>query len=90
MYAIVPLKTCPHLSLLRPDEAPDGEYLNKGRCTLLELNSFVPKKLFKSHKKRTTKLSIKSVPFSLHIFAVIDHNSECTECHTAIENCIEI
>lgn len=23
MYAIVPLKNCPHLSLLRPDEAPE-------------------------------------------------------------------
>jgi len=23
MYAIVPLKNCPHLSLLRPEEAPE-------------------------------------------------------------------
>ncbi|KAL7039894.1 hypothetical protein ACKWTF_000165 [Chironomus riparius] len=40
MYAVVPLKNCPHLSLLRPEEAPES----------------------------------------------IDHTSECTECHTSIEN----
>ena len=26
MYAVVPLKNCPHLSLLRPEEAPECKY----------------------------------------------------------------
>lgn len=26
MYAIVPLKSCPHLTLLRPDEAPECRF----------------------------------------------------------------
>lgn len=42
MYAILPLKFCPHLELLHPEKAPES----------------------------------------------IDHKSECTECHTVIENWI--
>jgi histone deacetylase 6 len=57
----VPLKTCPHLSLLRPDEAPD--------CELLTLST-----------SKYHNLTLRFLP------TAIDHNSECTECQTAIEN----
>lgn len=62
MFAVVPKKTCPHLTLLRPQEAPG--------CKLLDNKNV-------------------SYNFLIRILLLaIDHNSECVECHTAIENWI--
>ena len=62
MFAVVPRKNCPHLSLLKPEEAPESKFLE---FTIFKSKIYC------------------SVRFS---FLAIDHNSECCECHTAIEN----